>query len=113
MKRKIFGCLVAAVLLVSNSAAPDYDIVIRGGRVLDGAGNPWVKADVALKDGRVVRIGTVPGRGKTEIDATGRYVSPGFIGAFHPLLRAADFFVTVELPKDWIPWLGRCRLVQT
>ncbi|MEN3748408.1 amidohydrolase family protein [Sphingomonas sp. HF-S3] len=79
MKRKIFGCLVAAVLLVSNSAAPDYDIVIRGGRVLDGAGNPWVKADVALKDGRVVRIGTVPGRGKTEIDATGRYVSPGFI----------------------------------
>lgn len=79
MKRKIFGCLVAAVLLVSNSAPADYDIVIRGGRVLDGAGNPWVKADVALKDGRVVRIGTVPGRGKTEIDATGRYVSPGFI----------------------------------
>jgi N-acyl-D-amino-acid deacylase len=79
MKRKIFGCLIAAVLLVSNSAPPDYDIVIRGGRVLDGAGNPWVKADVALKDGRVVRIGTVPGRGKTEIDATGRYVSPGFI----------------------------------
>src|ERR1700730_2663602 len=76
-----FGFLVAAPAL-SQTAAPetfDYDIVIRGGRVLDGAGNPCIFADVAIKDGRFVRLGKVQGRGRTEIDAHGRYVSPGWI----------------------------------
>ncbi|HEX6279551.1 MAG TPA: hypothetical protein VFZ49_05985, partial [Pyrinomonadaceae bacterium] len=58
---------------------PEYDIVIRNGRVLDGAGNPWIAADVAIKDGKFVRIGKIFGKGKREIDATGRYVSPGWI----------------------------------
>lgn len=58
---------------------PAYDIVIRGGRVLDGAGNPWVRADVAVRSGRIVRIGRIQGAGRREIDATGLYVSPGFI----------------------------------
>ena len=81
MKRKILlGALsVLPLLLVANTPAPEYDIVIRNGRVLDGAGNPWVSADVAVKDGRVVGVGQIPGRGTKEIDATGRYVSPGFI----------------------------------
>ncbi|HJU66502.1 MAG TPA: amidohydrolase family protein, partial [Gemmatimonadaceae bacterium] len=56
-----------------------YDIVIRNGRVLDGAGNPWILADVAIRDGRFAKIGFIPERGATEIDATGRYVSPGWI----------------------------------
>jgi N-acyl-D-amino-acid deacylase len=59
-------------------AAP-YDIVIRNGRVLDGAGNPWILADVAIKDGRFARVGRVTERGTREIDATGKYVSPGWI----------------------------------
>ncbi|HYJ91427.1 MAG TPA: hypothetical protein VEV84_08975, partial [Pyrinomonadaceae bacterium] len=73
--------LIANVLAVSTQAQsePLYDIVIRNGRVLDGAGNPWILADVAIKDGRFVRIGKVEGKGKREIDATGRYVSPGWI----------------------------------
>ena len=58
---------------------PAYDVVIRNGRVLDGAGNPWILADVAIKDGRFARIGRIAERGKTEIDATGKYVSPGWI----------------------------------
>ena len=62
-----------------EGAAAEYDIVIRNGRVLDGLGNPWVIADVAIRDGRFVRIGKVAGRGRQEIDATGRYVSPGWI----------------------------------
>jgi N-acyl-D-amino-acid deacylase len=57
----------------------DYDIVIRGGRVLDGAGNPCIFADVAIKDGRFVKLGKVQGRGHTEIDAHGHYVTPGWI----------------------------------
>lgn len=59
--------------------APVYDIVVRGGRVLDGMGNPWIRADVAIQDGRFAAIGHVEGRGRQEIDATGRYVSPGWI----------------------------------
>jgi len=59
--------------------APVYDIVVRGGRVLDGMGNPWIRADVAIQDGRFAAIGHVEGRGRQEIDATGRYVAPGWI----------------------------------
>ncbi len=56
-----------------------YDIVIRHGRVLDGAGNPWIAADVAITNGRFAKIGKVDGKGRREIDATGKYVSPGWI----------------------------------
>ncbi|MEO7467592.1 MULTISPECIES: N-acyl-D-amino-acid deacylase family protein [Sphingobium] len=78
MKRALL-CSAMALLLVANAPAADYDVVIRGGRVLDGAGNPWVRADVAIKGGRVVQVGQVAGHGAKEIDAKGRYVSPGFI----------------------------------
>jgi N-acyl-D-amino-acid deacylase len=56
-----------------------YDVIIRGGRVLDGAGNPWIRADVAIRDGRIVKVGSVDGVATRVIDATGRYVAPGFI----------------------------------
>ncbi|MEP6491345.1 MAG: D-aminoacylase [bacterium] len=56
-----------------------YDIVIRNGRVLDGEGNPWILADVAIKDGRFAKIGKILAHGKREIDASGKYVSPGWI----------------------------------
>src|SRR5262245_21350767 len=64
-----------------QSAAPvgQYDLVIRNGRVLDGAGNPWILADVAIAGGRFAKIGRVPERGVREIDARGKYVSPGWI----------------------------------
>jgi N-acyl-D-amino-acid deacylase len=73
--------LLLAMALTNAAAPPEpvYDIVIRGGRVLDGAGNPWIAADVAIRDGRIARIGMIEGTGKQEIDARGRYVSPGFI----------------------------------
>jgi N-acyl-D-aspartate/D-glutamate deacylase len=63
----------------ASAQNPEYDLVIRNGRVFDGGGNPWIRADVAIKDGRVARIGLVPGKGTREIDAAGRYVSPGWI----------------------------------
>jgi N-acyl-D-aspartate/D-glutamate deacylase len=62
-----------------NAQSPTYDIVVRNGRVLDGAGNPWIIADVAIKDGKFIKIGKVNGLGKREIDARGKYVSPGWI----------------------------------
>jgi N-acyl-D-amino-acid deacylase len=54
-------------------------VVIRGGRVLDGAGNPWILADVGIRNGRFSKIGIVKGRGRVELDARGKYVSPGWI----------------------------------
>ena len=78
MKHLVLAC-AAAFCLAAAAPAVDYDIVIRNGRVLDGAGNPWVRADVAIKDGRIVRVGRVTGRGTQEIDARDHYVSPGFI----------------------------------
>jgi N-acyl-D-aspartate/D-glutamate deacylase len=57
----------------------DYDIVIRNGRVLDGMGNPWILADVGIRDGRFAKIGRIPERGTREIDARGLYVSPGWV----------------------------------
>jgi len=56
------------------------DIIIRNGKILDGTGNSWYYGDVAIKDGRIVKIGKLPGfTGEKEIDATEMFVSPGFI----------------------------------
>lgn len=73
--------LVAALSGMAAIAQPagDHDLVIRGGRVLDGMGNPWILGDVAISGGRIAAVGRVPGRGRQEIDARGRYVSPGWI----------------------------------
>lgn len=70
-----------ALLLVAPSLSVQgaYDVVIRGGRVADGTGNPTFDADLAVKGDRIVKIGFVEGRGKVEIDARGKVVSPGFI----------------------------------
>lgn len=62
-----------------QAAEQTYDIVIRNGRVLDGAGNPWIAADVAITNGKIAKIGRITDTGKREIDASGRYVSPGWI----------------------------------
>ena len=71
--------MAGLLVLSSFSFAQEYDVVIRHGRVVDGTGNPAFHADVAVKDGRIVRLGRVEGRGTKEIDATGLVVAPGFV----------------------------------
>src|SRR5229473_2412866 len=71
--------LVLLIALAAQAQVPAYDVVIRGGRVLDGSGNPWILADVAIRDGHFVKVGKVEGTGRVEIDAKGKYVSPGWI----------------------------------
>jgi N-acyl-D-aspartate/D-glutamate deacylase len=58
----------------------DCDLLIRGGTVLDGSGAPGIRADVAVRDGRIAAVGDVPAsRATRTIDASGRVVAPGFI----------------------------------
>lgn len=67
------------ILLFSQEPVYDYDLLIRNGRVIDGSGSPARSADLAIKDGKIVRLGTVEGSAKTVIDAQGKVVAPGFI----------------------------------
>ncbi|HEX2559789.1 amidohydrolase family protein, partial [Phenylobacterium sp.] len=56
-----------------------YDLVVRGGTVVDGTGGPPIEADVAVRDGRIVEVGKVAGTGAEELDAKGLLVTPGFV----------------------------------
>ena len=56
-----------------------FDKIITGGRVIDGTGAAPYRADIAIRDGRIVLIGTVTGDTREVIDATGAIVTPGFI----------------------------------
>lgn len=72
-------CLLLLGGLIT-AADPEYDLVVRGGTVVDGTGNPWVHADVAIRGDKIAFVGRVPaGAGKREIDAKGLVVAPGFI----------------------------------
>ena len=56
-----------------------YDVLIRDGRIVDGTGNPWYRADLGVKDGAIAAIGRIDGKAERVIDAEGLYVAPGFI----------------------------------
>ncbi len=56
-----------------------YDLIIKNGKILDGTGNPYYRADIAVKDGKIARIGKHIEDGCRIIDATGLTVTPGFI----------------------------------
>lgn len=68
--------LLAAISL----SAQDFDIILRGGKIVDGSGNPWFFADVGIKNGRISELGRLPGRtAKRIIPLKGQMVAPGFI----------------------------------
>ena len=85
-------------------------MIIRNGMVMDGSGNPWFYADIAVDGDRIVRVGTLTGAtAEREIDATGMHITPGFIDihshaegpwgnrnglrAEHPLMKAGHNLV--------------------
>ncbi len=82
MRRLTWLCAVLILLAVraSTQAPARYDVLIRNGRVLDGSGNPWLRADIGIRGGRIVdmgRLGEAPAA--RVIDATNLTVAPGFI----------------------------------
>jgi N-acyl-D-amino-acid deacylase len=73
----LIACLLPGLRL---AAEPEFDLVIRGGKVIDGSGNPWFHGDIAVRGERIALVGRAPPvSGKREIDARGLAVAPGFI----------------------------------
>jgi len=63
-----------------KTATPQFDILISGGRILDGAGSPWSYGDIAIRGDTIVAVGLLGNASaRLRIDASGRAVSPGFI----------------------------------
>jgi N-acyl-D-amino-acid deacylase len=65
-------------LLASSACGPAYDVVIRGGTIIDGTGAPRRLGDVAIRGDSIVAVGRVAGRATVTVDATGLTVTPGF-----------------------------------
>jgi N-acyl-D-amino-acid deacylase len=81
MKPRVpYCCFVLSLgAFLLHSAEPEYDLVIRNGKIVDGSGNPWFHGDVAIKGDRIISIGRLSGESRRVIDATGLVVAPGFI----------------------------------
>jgi N-acyl-D-aspartate/D-glutamate deacylase len=84
MKRHALSYLLCTTVLFlaypQSAHTQHYDVVIAGGHVLDGSGNPWMRADVGIRGDRIVAVGDLSAATADRvIDATGKTVTPGFI----------------------------------
>src|SRR5688572_1870875 len=62
------------------AADPSHALLLRNGKIIDGAGNPWFYGDLLIRGGKIAEIGKLAAQaGLEEIDATGLVVAPGFI----------------------------------
>ena len=87
--------VLAALPVETHAQRPRYDIVITGGRVIDGSGTGWYDADIAIDDGKIAAIGRIESKyGREQIDAKGLIVAPGFIDMMGqtatPMLRRPE-----------------------
>jgi N-acyl-D-amino-acid deacylase len=88
-------CLLFAALLPSTvtSQTPQFDLIIRNGRIIDGTGSPWYAGDVAVREGKIAAVGSLVGAGARQtIDAAGKVVAPGFID----MLGQSDLTILVD-----------------
>jgi dihydroorotase/N-acyl-D-amino-acid deacylase len=77
----------------TNAAAPEYDLIIRHGRVIDGTGRAAFNNDIAIKGDRIEAMGNLGNvRAKREIDARGQIVAPGFID----MLGQSEQYVLID-----------------
>jgi N-acyl-D-amino-acid deacylase len=99
--KSLLVCALVVALAVplfhraAASSYADFDLIVAGGRVVDGSGNPWFVSDIAVKDGRIAAIGRLdPARAAKVIEAKGLVVAPGFIDV-HTHIESNIF----ELPQ--------------
>src|SRR5262249_18909179 len=72
--------LLYTILAAAALHAQEFDVILAGGRVVDGSGNAWYHADIGIRDGRIAAIGPLSGRtAKRTISTNGKVVSPGFV----------------------------------
>ena len=79
---RLVALAVSALLCSAAAPAPSdesYDVVIRNGIIYDGTGSPGRVGDLAIRNDKIVAVGKVEGRGRSEVDARGLAVAPGFI----------------------------------
>jgi N-acyl-D-amino-acid deacylase len=93
-----FGAIAGVTNLQPTAQPATFDVVIRNGRVMDGSGNPWIRADLGIRAGRIAAVGNLTtAKAPTIVDAKDRLVTPGFIdvhshaaeGLTRPELRQA------------------------
>jgi N-acyl-D-amino-acid deacylase len=80
--RPFFSIFICGALLLGGPffACAQYDLLIRNGKIIDGTGNSWYYADVAVKNGKIAKIGKLSdASAKQVLDAKGNIVAPGFI----------------------------------
>lgn len=80
--------LISFLAIGTSAAQQNFDVLVQGGRIIDGSGNPWYEADVGIRGERVVAIGDLSNSTASQvIDASGLVVSPGFIDPHTHALR--------------------------
>jgi N-acyl-D-amino-acid deacylase len=98
MKTSIVVAVAVCSLLVCFAALPlaenrDFDIVIRGGRIVDGTGAPWFRGDIGIAGDRIRAMGDLKGaRAEIQIDASELVAAPGFID----MLGQSEFNILVD-----------------
>jgi len=104
-----------------SQAAPSFDVLVVGGRVFDGTGNPWFVADIGIRGDVIAAVGDLSAaRAPTVIDASGRLVVPGFIDIHshadegrislaNPDAAAAPNLVTQGITTVVVGQDGRCQ----
>jgi N-acyl-D-amino-acid deacylase len=76
----LLACVFTILSTAGSQAPASYELIVRGGRVLDGTGNPWRYADVGIRAGRIAAVGDLRlATAAAVIDATGLVAAPGFI----------------------------------
>ena len=98
MHRVLFSLAITFLPSSLVVQQPQYDLLIRNGRIIDGTGSPWYAGDLAIRDGRIAAIGTLVGaRARRTIDAGRMVVAPGFID----MLGQSDLSILVapQLPS--------------
>lgn len=87
-----YTCALFLFLIGFTTLGQSYDIIIKNGKVVDGTGNSWFYADVAIRNGKIAFVGKVGASATATktIDAKGQFVSPGFVDV-HAHIEGGEF----------------------
>ena len=98
------GAACVAAVWQIHAQAPAYDLLVRGGRIVDGAGGPWYVADVGIKGDTIAAVGPhLDAGGAPTVDATGLVVAPGFIDVHsHAEARSGGGLVGVPGAENYV-----------